>query len=172
MGKTDADNPNVHKQQSVVLVPSDTPGIRIVRPMHVFGYDDAPHGTKSNTGHMEMIFENVRVPLENIVFEAGRGFEIIQGRLGPGRIHHCMRAIGMAERALDLHKQRLLDPKRKTFGKLLAQVIQLISMARWQSNLPDHALNWNRPDCSYCKQQTKLTRWDQKRHKSTLLLQK
>ncbi|KAI8896344.1 acyl-CoA dehydrogenase/oxidase [Globomyces pollinis-pini] len=115
MGKTDATNPNVHKQQSLVIVPADTPGITILRPMMVFGYDDAPHG------HMEMEFKNVRIPIENIILGEGRGFEIMQARLGPGRIHHCMRAIGVAERALELHILRLVNPSRRVFGKLLGE---------------------------------------------------
>jgi acyl-CoA dehydrogenase len=115
MGKTDPQNKSIHKQQSIVLVPANTPGITIVRPMMVFGYDDAPHG------HMEIEFQNVRVPVSNIILGEGRGFEVMQGRLGPGRIHHCMRAIGMAERALEYHILRLTDPSRKAFGKLLAQ---------------------------------------------------
>ncbi|KAJ3040547.1 Acyl-CoA dehydrogenase member 10 [Rhizophlyctis rosea] len=115
MGKSDPNNKEKHKQQSVVIVPADTPGIKIVRPMTVFGYDDAPHG------HCEMVFENVRVPVENMVLLEGRGFEVVQGRLGPGRIHHCMRSIGMAERALQYHILRATDPTRKTFNKLLAQ---------------------------------------------------
>ena len=148
MGKSDPDNSDGYKQQSVVIVPADAAGVRIVRPMEVFGYDDAPEG------HCEVIYENVRVPLNNLVLGWGRGFEVgrsssaieCQGdtypirsskdvlglyplspfyadfadRLGsPGRIHHCMRSIGAASKALDLMIQRVTDPSRKTFGKLL-----------------------------------------------------
>jgi acyl-CoA dehydrogenase len=112
MGKTDPDAPR-HSQQSMIVVPAETPGIRIVRNLNVFGYDDAPHG------HAEVFFENVKVPVDNILLGEGRGFEIAQGRLGPGRIHHCMRLIGLAERALELMCRRSLS--RVAFGKAIAQ---------------------------------------------------
>ncbi|WP_295977022.1 acyl-CoA dehydrogenase family protein [uncultured Variovorax sp.] len=133
MGKTDPDNADRHKQQSMILVPKNTPGVTIVRDMALLGVYDPPFG------HPEIVFENVRVPVENILLGEGRGFEIAQGRLGPGRIHHCMRAIGMAEAALEMMCQRLVS--RTAFHKPLseqgvwreriAESRMLIEQSRW-----------------------------------------
>ena len=113
MGKSDPENPSRHLQQSQILVPKDTAGVKLVRPLTTLGYDDAP------IGHAEVIFDNVRVPLTNILLGEGRGFEIAQGRLGPGRMHHCMRLIGAAQRSLELACQRANS--RTTFGRLLSK---------------------------------------------------
>jgi acyl-CoA dehydrogenase len=113
MGKSDPENPSRHLQQTQVLVPRDTPGMIVVRPLTTFGYDDAP------IGHAELRFENCRVPLENVLLGEGRGFEIAQGRLGPGRMHHCIRLIGAGQRALELACKRAVA--RSTFGRQLSK---------------------------------------------------
>ena len=115
MGQTGGNSKEPYRQQSVILVPSDSPGITIHRMLSVYGYDDAPHG------HGHLTFDNVRVPVENMVLGEGRGFEIIQGRLGPGRIHHAMRTIGAAERAVDWMLMRINDPAKTPFGKKLRE---------------------------------------------------
>ncbi|KAG5943973.1 hypothetical protein E4U59_007727 [Claviceps monticola] len=127
MGKTDKENRDPYRQQSVVLVPADTPGIRIERMLKVYGYDDAPHG------HGHLMFTDVRVPVSAMVLGEGRGFEIIQGRLGPGRIHHAMRSIGAAEVALDWMLVRVNDERKKPFGKLLREhgvILEWIAKSR------------------------------------------
>ena len=113
MGKSDPENSNRHLQQSQILVPKETPGIQIIRPLSTLGYDDAPFG------HAELRFDNVRVPVANILLGEGRGFEIAQGRLGPGRMHHCMRLIGATQRALEITCTRVSE--RRTFGRELSQ---------------------------------------------------
>ena len=127
MGKTDPENPDKHKQQSMILVDKDTPGIKIKRHLPVFGFDDAPHG------HAEIEFNNVKVPPENMLLGEGKGFEIAQGRLGPGRIHHCMRTIGLAEVALEAMCKRLMS--RKAFGK------EVVRHSVWQERIADARIN-------------------------------
>jgi acyl-CoA dehydrogenase len=129
MGKTDSSHPDPHRQQSVILVPADTPGITVNRMLSVYGYDDAPHG------HGHLTFNNVRVPESNLVLGEGRGFEIIQGRLGPGRIHHAMRTVGAAERALEWLIARVNDERKKTFGKQLSEhgvILEWIARSRME----------------------------------------
>jgi acyl-CoA dehydrogenase len=129
MAKSNPDAPHPFLQQSVILVPAGYPGVTVKRMLSVFGYDDAPHG------HAEIVFDNVRIHESNIVLGEGRGFEIIQGRLGPGRIHHAMRAVGAAERALEFMIARVNDPTRKTFGNTLNKhgvILEWIARSRME----------------------------------------
>ena len=129
MGKTSPSHPNAYRQQSVLLVPASTPGIKVNRMLSVYGYDDAPHG------HGHITFTNVRVPASTMVLGEGRGFEIIQGRLGPGRIHHAMRSVGAAEKALDYMLARINDPGKAPFGKQLHEhgvIIEWVAKSRME----------------------------------------
>ncbi|KAH0537383.1 hypothetical protein FGG08_005825 [Glutinoglossum americanum] len=129
MGKSNPTHQDPFKRQSVILVPAGTKGVTVKRMLSVYGYDDAPHG------HAEIIFENARIPASNLVLGEGRGFEIIQGRLGPGRIHHCMRSLGAAEHALEWMITRVNDPSRSTFGKQLNEhgvIIEWIAKSRME----------------------------------------
>jgi acyl-CoA dehydrogenase len=123
IGKTDPSNPDRHRQQSMILVPADAPGVKILRSLSVFGYDDAPHG------HAEVVFDQVRVPAANLLVGEGEGFAIAQARLGPGRIHHCMRAIGLAERALSLLCKR--TSQRTTFGRKISEQTVTLERIAW-----------------------------------------
>jgi acyl-CoA dehydrogenase len=132
---TDPSNPSPHKRHSLILVPPSIAGVKIVRPMTVFGYDDAPEG------HCEVVYDNATVSVEDGIVGGkaglGRGFEIIQARLGPGRLHHCMRSIGVAERALELLLLRVTDPVRKTFGKALSEHGESTCASNWME------VNWD-----------------------------
>ncbi|RDA82929.1 hypothetical protein CP532_6058 [Ophiocordyceps camponoti-leonardi (nom. inval.)] len=131
VGRSNPENADVHRRQSIVLVPADSKGITIRRMLRVYGYDDAPHG------HGHLSFTNVRVPVSNLVLGEGRGFEILQGRLGPGRIHHAMRCIGACEVAIEWMLMRINDPSKKPFGKLLREhgvVMEWIARSRIETN--------------------------------------